>query len=66
MGTQRRRGRRDPQPVRPDQSRSSTETTGLPLIQLPDGFRYMTYSWTGDPLQDGNAVPETCTSAWRW
>ena len=29
------------------------ETTGLPLIQLPDGFRYMTYSWTGDRLPDG-------------
>jgi secreted PhoX family phosphatase len=25
-------------------------TTGLPLLQLPAGFRYVTYSWTGDPL----------------
>jgi len=33
------------------------ETTGLPLIQLPDGFRYMTYSWTGDRLQDGTPCP---------
>jgi secreted PhoX family phosphatase len=33
------------------------ETTGLPLIQLPDGFRYMSYSWTGDRLRDGTACP---------
>src|SRR4030095_2274916 len=33
------------------------ETTGLPLIQLPDGFRYMTYSWTGDRLRDGTPCP---------
>jgi len=33
------------------------ETTGLPLLQLPDGFRYMSYSWTGDRLQDGTPCP---------
>jgi uncharacterized protein len=33
------------------------ETTGLPLLQLPDGFRYMSYSWTGDPLRDGTPCP---------
>ena len=33
------------------------ETTGLPLLQLPDGFRYLSYSWTGDPLDDGIPCP---------
>lgn len=33
------------------------ETTGLPLIQLPDGFRYMTYGWTGDVMADGVKTP---------
>ena len=25
-------------------------TTGLPLIALPEGFRYKTFGWTGDAL----------------
>jgi secreted PhoX family phosphatase len=33
------------------------ETTGLPLLQLPDGFRYLSHSWTGDPLDDGTPCP---------
>ena len=33
------------------------ETTGLALLQLPEGFRYMSYSWTGDPLRDGTLCP---------
>jgi hypothetical protein len=33
------------------------ETTGLPLIKLPDGFRYMTFSWTGDVMSDGVRCP---------
>ena len=32
-------------------------TTGLPLIQLPAGFSYMTYSWTGDLMSDGVRCP---------
>lgn len=32
-------------------------STGLELLQLPDGFRYMSYSWTGDPLRDGTLCP---------
>ena len=31
--------------------------TGLPLILLPEGFEYRTYSWTGDPLSDGSPAP---------
>jgi secreted PhoX family phosphatase len=33
------------------------ETTGLPLLQLPDGFRYLTFGWTGDPMIDGVRTP---------
>ena len=33
------------------------ETTGLPLLHLPTGFRYLTFGWTGDPLADGRATP---------
>ena len=33
------------------------EITGLPLLQLPKGFRYMSYSWTGDPLRGGTLCP---------
>jgi uncharacterized protein len=33
------------------------ETTGLPLLKLPDGFRYWSYSWTGDALSDGVVCP---------
>jgi secreted PhoX family phosphatase len=33
------------------------EVTGLPLIQLPDGFRYWSHSWTGDMMTDGVRCP---------
>jgi len=33
------------------------ETTGLPLLQLPQGFRYMSYGMTGDIMSDGVATP---------
>ena len=33
------------------------ETTGLPLIKLPDGFRYMSYGWTGDLMSDNVRTP---------
>ena len=29
------------------------ETTGLPLLGLPPGFRYHSFGWTGDPLFPG-------------
>lgn len=31
--------------------------TGLPLIQLPEGFQYRTYSWAGDPMSNGEPTP---------
>lgn len=33
------------------------ETTGLPLLLLPRGFRYLSLSWTGDALEGGGRVP---------
>ena len=32
-------------------------TTGLPLIALPEGFRYLTFGWTGDELANGLPTP---------
>jgi uncharacterized protein len=32
-------------------------TTGLPLITLPEGFKYLTFGWTGDPLSNGVPTP---------
>jgi secreted PhoX family phosphatase len=32
-------------------------TTGLPLLELPEGFRYTTFGWNGDPLEDGRQTP---------
>jgi uncharacterized protein len=31
--------------------------TGLPLLQLPAGFEYKSYGWTGDPMDDGRPTP---------
>ncbi len=33
------------------------EATGLPLLQLPAGFRYQSFSWTGDIGDDGTINP---------
>lgn len=33
------------------------EVTGLPLLQLPDGFKYWSHGWTGDLMNDGIATP---------
>jgi secreted PhoX family phosphatase len=33
------------------------ETTGLPLLRLPEGFRYRSLSWAGTTLHDGHPVP---------
>ena len=32
-------------------------TTGLPLLELPEGFRYLTFGWTGDQMDDGRRIP---------
>lgn len=33
------------------------QATGLPLIALPEGFKYLTFGWTGDPLANGLVTP---------
>jgi secreted PhoX family phosphatase len=33
------------------------ETTGLTLLELPEGFRYISFGWTGDPLDGGRFTP---------
>jgi secreted PhoX family phosphatase len=32
-------------------------TTGLPLLQLPEGFSYQSFGWTGDLMADGKPTP---------
>jgi len=44
---------RERTPMRPVKD----ETTGLELLQLPEGFRYLSLGWTGDPLADGSPTP---------
>ncbi|MEE4381401.1 MAG: alkaline phosphatase PhoX [Pseudomonadales bacterium] len=34
------------------------ETTGLELLKLPRGFRYSTFGWTGDGMNDGSRTPD--------
>ncbi len=36
---------------------TNDETTGLPLLKLPEGFRYKSFGWTNDPLRDGQPTP---------
>lgn len=33
------------------------QTTGLPLLKLPEGFRYASFGWTNEPLADGRPTP---------
>jgi uncharacterized protein len=33
------------------------ETTGLPLLMLPEEFRYLSFGWTGDLMVDGAPTP---------
>jgi secreted PhoX family phosphatase len=33
------------------------EATGLPLLKLPEGFRYVTFGWAGDRMADGCVTP---------
>jgi uncharacterized protein len=38
---------------------TADQTTGLELIALPEGFRYLTFGWTGDLLANGMATPSS-------
>ena len=31
--------------------------TGLKLLELPEGFRYLSFGWTGDPMTNGAPTP---------
>jgi len=42
-------------PLRP----TKDEATGLELLELPDGFRYTSFGWTGDELSDGGETPDS-------
>jgi uncharacterized protein len=33
------------------------QVTGLALLQLPQGFTYQTFGWSGDPMADGRPNP---------
>ena len=33
------------------------QNTGLPLLRLPNGFRYTSFGWTGDLMNDGTPTP---------
>jgi uncharacterized protein len=33
-------------------------TTGLPLLMLPQGFKYVSFGWTGDALENGQPTPD--------
>jgi len=36
------------------------QTSGLPLLKLPRGFRYQTFAWAGEALGDGYTSPRAC------
>ena len=40
-------------PLRP----TADGATGLNLLELPDGFRYVSFGWTGDPMDGGLRTP---------
>jgi uncharacterized protein len=33
-------------------------TTGLPLLELPEGFSYLTFGWAGEPLPGDQRTPD--------
>ncbi|MGH9222062.1 MAG: alkaline phosphatase PhoX [Vicinamibacterales bacterium] len=36
---------------------TNDQTTGLPLLMLPEGFKYLSFGWTGDRLDNGQPTP---------
>jgi secreted PhoX family phosphatase len=34
------------------------QSTGLPLLQLPAGFQYASFAWSGDAMLDGRPCPD--------
>jgi uncharacterized protein len=42
-------------PLRPTRD----DDTGLELLELPEGFHYTSFGWTGDKLSDGGLTPDS-------
>ena len=36
---------------------TADQTTGLPLLMLPEGFKYLSFGWTRDSLDNGQPTP---------
>src|SRR5215510_11930661 len=51
-----RRGR-GPSPDYGPLQEAIDEKTGLPLLMLPEDFRYLSFGWTRDPMNDGRLTP---------
>jgi uncharacterized repeat protein (TIGR03803 family) len=39
---------------------TNDQTTGLPLLMLPKGYRYRSMAWAGEKLNDGYQSPAAC------
>lgn len=39
---------------------ANDQTTGLPILKLPKGFRYHSFAWAGEQLGDGHVSPRAC------
>ena len=60
MGSSPWRGRNHSRPAASGPLRPTRdEATGLELLELPDGFRYTSFGWTGDKLSDGSTTPDS-------
>ena len=56
-GPQHPRSGRGPSPDYGPLEPAIDETTGLPLLLLPNAFRYLSFGWTGDPISGGLLTP---------
>jgi uncharacterized protein len=56
-GPQHPRNGRGPSPDYGPLQEAIDETTGLPLLKLPEDFKYLSFGWTGDLMNDGTATP---------
>jgi secreted PhoX family phosphatase len=56
-GPQHPRRGRGPSPDYGPLEPAIDEATGLPLLMLPRGFRYVSFGWTGELMHDGIATP---------
>ena len=56
-GPQRAHNGRGPSPDYGPLQPTLDQTTGLPLLMLPPDFRYLSFGWTGELLDDGVKIP---------